>query len=284
MVNLAKRNLKLYLRQKSMAVFSLLGVFIILGLYMLFLGDVWLNYTSGVPDAANLLNSWIVAGVVSVASITATVGAAGLMVEDKVRCSIKDFYTSPVKKSSITGGYLLTIFVVGFAISLLAFFVGECYIVVKGGAFLAPLPLLKMVGVIALSTFSSSAMVFFITGFIKTNGAFSTLSTLIGSLIGFLTGIYLPLGTLPAAVQLVVKLFPVSHASALMRKILMEQPMADSFAGAPQGVVEEFRQFMGIDFAFGGQVASVWVHVAVLAGVAALFYLLALVLFSRKKG
>ena len=50
-----------------------------------------------------------------------------------------------------------------------------------------------------------------------------------------MTGIYLPVGMLPAAMQTVVKLFPVSHAALLMRRVMMEAPMETVFAGVGGG-------------------------------------------------
>ena len=65
MFNLAVRNLKIFFRQKSAVFFSLLSVFIIIGLYVLFLGDVWTDYfPEGLSEAENLMNNWIIAGIV----------------------------------------------------------------------------------------------------------------------------------------------------------------------------------------------------------------------------
>lgn len=40
---LIKRNLKIFFRDKSAVLFSLLAIFIIIALYAVFLGDVWLD-------------------------------------------------------------------------------------------------------------------------------------------------------------------------------------------------------------------------------------------------
>ena len=41
MIGFTKRNLKVFFRDKPSVFFSLLAAFIIIGLYVLFLGDVW---------------------------------------------------------------------------------------------------------------------------------------------------------------------------------------------------------------------------------------------------
>jgi len=283
MINLAVRNLRIFFRQKSSVFFSLLGVFIIIGLYVMFLGDVWVrSIPEGVPGARNLMNNWMIAGIVSVASITTAMGAFGIMVEDRARKNSKDFHASPVKRSSIVGGYILSAFTVGLIMSLVTFAIGQIYIVASGGALLPFGTMLKFLGVLFISVLASSALVFFIISFISSLSAFSTASTVLGTLIGFLTGVYLPVGNMPEAMQWVITLFPVSHASALMRQLMLEAPMDESFAGVPEAIVSDFEFLMGITFTYGDYTASPWVHVAVLVGVAVVFFFLALWNVSRK--
>lgn len=285
MFNLAVRNLKIFFRQKSTVFFSLLGVFMIIGLYVLFLGNVWLKHyvPDGLSEAKNLMNNWIIAGIVSVASITTAMGSFGIMVEDRVRKNSKDFYSAPVKRSKIVGGYILSAFVVGVIMSFISFVIGEIYIAVSGGTILSFVSMLKFLGVLLISVMASSSMVFFLISFLPSTSAFSTASTILGTLVGFLTGIYLPIGTLPEAVQWVVKLFPVSHAGALMRQIMLEEPVAISFEGVPERYVSEFKEMMGVAYTYGEYTATGTVHIVVLVGVAVAFFILALWNISRKR-
>lgn len=107
MINFAGRNLKIFLRQKSAVFFSLLGVFVIIGLYVVFLGDVWATEFD-LPDKDVLMNNWIIAGIVSVASITTAMGAFQTMVEDRMKKNSKDFFSAPIKRFQIVGGYILS--------------------------------------------------------------------------------------------------------------------------------------------------------------------------------
>jgi multidrug/hemolysin transport system permease protein len=98
-----KRNLKLYFRDKSAVFFSLLSVFIIIALYAVFLGDAWMSGSmKQIENARELMNDWLIAGLLSVASVTTTMGAFGVMIDDKTRKIDKDFYSSPIKRSKIT--------------------------------------------------------------------------------------------------------------------------------------------------------------------------------------
>ena len=100
MLTFAQRNLKLFFRDKSAVFFSLLAVFIIIGLYALFLGDVWTDSLSDLANARQLMDSWIMAGLLAVTSITTTMGAFGVMVDDRSKKIDKDFASSPIQKGS----------------------------------------------------------------------------------------------------------------------------------------------------------------------------------------
>lgn len=283
MLNFAQRNLRVFFRQKSAVFFSLLGVFIVIGLYVLFLGDVWVSNLSEVPEAKALMGSWIIAGIVSITPVTTSMGAFEAMVQDKSRKLSRDFAASPVKRWKLVGGYVLSAYAVALLMSLLALLLGELYILSCGGEIM-PLPaLLKTLLILPLSTLAASSLVFFLVSFFESSAAFSTASSVIGTLIGFVTGIYLPIGSVPGAVQWVVKLFPVSHAGALLRQVMMETPMEQSFAGAPLSAVREFQEAMGVTYTYGDWTAGPWLHIAVLAGTAAVFFLLAWWNVARKK-
>lgn len=283
MLNLAKRNLKLYFRQRSAVFFSLLSVLIIIGLYLVFLGDIWKSDLQGLPGVDILMNSWLIAGIVAVTSITTAMGVFGIMVEDRVRKVSKDFYASPLRRVNLLGGYVLSAYLVGLGLSLLAFALGEGYLVCIGGSLLPFPDLLRVLGILLVSGFLCSSFVFFLVSFFSSNSAFTTASTVLGTLIGFVTGIYLPLGSLPEAVQWGIKLFPVSHAAALLRQVLLKAPMAESFSGAPAEVAEQFSQSMGVTFTFGQTELTPALHLLILAGTGVLFFLLALWNVSRKK-
>jgi len=280
---LIKRNLRIFFRDKSAVFFSLLAIFIIIALYAVFLGDVWLNDSmKDIKNADFLMNTWLVAGLLAVASVTTTMGAFGVMIDDKVRKIDKDFYSSPMKRTRITGGYIGSAFIIGVIMSLVTALVSEIYIVLHGGELIAPIALLKVILLVLLTTMTNTSVVCLIVSFFKSNSAFSTASTIIGTLIGFLTGIYLPIGALPGSVQTVIKLFPVSHAASLFRQVLMEDAMQSAFAEIPTNSLNEFKEYMGVTFRFGSFLVSPWISVLILVFTAAVFYGLSLINMSKR--
>ncbi len=283
MINFMKRNLLVFFKDKSSVFFSLLSVFIIIGLYALFLGDVWTSSFSDLTGVRYLMDSWIVAGLLAVTSVTTTMGAFGIMVEDKSKKIIKDIRSSPIPRASIAGGYILSAFIIGMIMCLVTLVLAELYILSNGGALIGAAALLKVLGLLLLSTFSNTALVLFIVSFFKSNNAFATASTIIGTVIGFLTGIYLPIGQLPDAVQWVIRVFPPSHSAVLLRQVIMTEPLAQTFAGVPAEYLEGFKETMGIVFKFGDTTVTPLMSMGILALSGLLFLGLSILSLSRKK-
>lgn len=278
-----KRNVKLFFRDRAAVFFSLLAVLIIIGLYALFLGDVWLGEFPDTGNARFIMDSWLIGGLLAVTSVTTTLGALGIMVEDKTKKIAKDFYSSPIKRSQITGGYLLSVFIVGVIMSVVALVLSEIYVLANGGELLGAVEMLKVFGLILLATLSNTALMCFIVSFIKSQNAYTTVSTIIGTLIGFVAGIYLPIGTLPEAVQTVVKVIPVSHAAVLLRQVVMGAPIDAAFAGAPQQALDEFNSMLGVSYKIGDFVVTPLVSIVFLAVTGLLFYWLTMMRLSKKR-
>ena len=166
---------------------------------------------------------------------------------------------------------------------LITLVMAEVYIIANGGKLMSFEVLIKVLGLIALSTFTNTSFILFITSFLKSQNAFATASTIVGTVIGFLTGVYLPIGQLPEGIQWVIKLFPVSHAASLLRQEIMAAPLKQTFGNLPAGVAEEFKQSMGVVFKFGDKTVSPLVSVIILIITAVVFFGLSVLNMSRRK-
>ena len=186
MKGLTLRGLKIYFRDKGGVFFSLLGVLIIFALFIFFIGDSIIEDLDWLDNSKSIMNAWVVAGMLASASITTSMGAYAQMVTDRDQKIIKDFYTSPISRASITASYMLTGFIVSVIMSVIVLVIGEAYICIKGGELLGALTYLKIFGVMLLSSFASSAMVCFIVSFMRTMASYTTVSIILGTLIGFL--------------------------------------------------------------------------------------------------
>jgi multidrug/hemolysin transport system permease protein len=279
-----KRNLLVFFKDRAAVFFSLLSTLIILGIYILFLGNSLISgFHDMVPNARELMTNWIMAGMIAANTATTTFGGFGVLVGDKASKIDRDLYVSPISRRKLAAGYVLSAFIIGFIMTFITFVVAEIYIFISSGNLINLPALLKMTALILLSALSSTSMMFFITTFFSSPNAFATISTIVGTLIGFLTGIYIPIGQLPEAVQWIVKLFPPSYAAVLVRQAMMAESMKVGFAGVPDEYVEKFKEKLGVVLKFGETEASDVFCIAVLLGSAAIFFLLAVLVLSRKK-
>ena len=276
------RGLKIFFKDKGCVFFSLLGVIIIFCLFVFFIGDSLTQGLDFLDTAEYVMNSWVIAGMMASSAITTSMGAYAVMVADREHKCMKDFYSSPLKRSSVTAGYMCTGLIVSIIMSILTFLFGEIYIFASGGELVGFVTMVRIFGVILLSSFSSSAMVCFIVSFVKTLNTYTTISILLGTLIGFLVGAYICIGSLPDGVQWVIKCFPCAHAAVLFRQLLMADGMATGFADLADTAQNEFQNQLGVTFQYGDWKPEAWFHVLVLLGTGILFYLLAIINMSRK--
>nr|WP_288768074.1 ABC transporter permease [uncultured Intestinibacter sp.] len=283
MISFVSRNLKVFFRDKTAVFFSLLAVFIVLGLYVFFLGDVWVESFPNIKGVKNLMNCWIMAGLIGVTSVTANMGAFGTMIEDKSKNKIKDFYVSPIKKSKIVGVYIISSFIVGSMMSVLTLIISQIYLAYSGVDVLNFKELIEVFLVILITSLSNSAMILFIVSLFNSEKAFSTASTIVGTLIGFITGIYLPISMLPDSVQIIVKLFPTSHGISILRQIFMKKQMDISFADIPTNYIDEFKESMGVVYYINDKLVSNTTSIFILIASTIIFFFLAVLVLYRKK-
>lgn len=274
-----KRNTKNFFKDKGAVFASLLTLIIIIGLYALFLGDQLSQgiETTGIEKPRVFTDSWIMAGLMAIMPLSSALGAVAV-VGDKSKGIIKDFYCSPISRGKITIGYILSLSAITLMLTLFGLVLGEIYIVANGGQLLSFINLLKVIGIIILDVLASTSMIMFFAMFINSEKAYSAICTVIGTLSGFVMGIYIPVGSLPDSVATVVKCFPLSHAGSVLRTIFMESSFEECFANVPEKVSAEvipaLEAELGVVYSFGEHTVTSFESVLVLVGTALLFFIL----------
>jgi len=260
MVKLINRNIKLYFRDRASVFFSLLGAMILILVYVLFLSSNQLESvrqevgpTINEDNLSYLINSWILAGMLSITTITSTLGALGFMVNDKERKIIKDFKSSPLAMTSYPIAAIVSAFIIGVLISGIVLLVYGVYIFLATGHYFDLAIVLKTIGLIFVSSLMNATLMGFIVSFVSTNSAFSAISLIIGSSIGFLNGMYIPIGQLGESTQKVLKLLPFSHIASLFRQVLMKQSIDVTFSGAPQESIDNYKNVLGVVLDWNGK-------------------------------
>jgi len=283
---LIKRNLLVFFRDRSAVFFSLLAVFIMLGLYILFLGSAMeedLSQKLGLKDSqvGVVTASLTLSGIISVTCVTGSMGAMGIFISDKEKAG-KDFLTSPISRNKLTAGYMFSGALISAIMSFAALIFCLVFIVAKGGHLPDIKGFLGLLLTTVLSVLCGSSIVFFITCFVSSEKAYASLCTVVGTLIGFLIGAYIPIGVMPDGVQWVIKCFPMSHSASMYKQILTDNSTAVLFKNAPSDALGDFRSIYGIHLAYGSYTSQFWLSALILAGTAVIFYSLSLKVLKKK--
>ena len=237
---LVYRGLSLFFKNRQAVIGSFIGAAIMIILYVFLLGESLVGSLSVLTHPKLVVDAWMLAGVIGIASASSTLGSVSLMIRDKESNVYTDFMISPISKSKIMLGYFFSTFLISLLISLVVMVIAEIYLVVLSKGEFLTLPQFGLLFVVSLLTvFCSSAFMFFIASFFRRIDTFSTVTAVIGPLIGFLTGCYVPIGSLPEGVQKVVEYFPLTSGIVLIRRILTENVFSSADKPAATMVKEE---------------------------------------------
>lgn len=240
---LVYRGLVLFFKNKQAVIGAFIGAFIMIGLYVFLLGDSLVNQLSMLKNPQLVVDTWMLAGVIGIASASSTLGSVSLLIRDKERNVYTDFMISPISKGRIMLGYFLSTFLISLMITIAMIFAAELYIVFISKGDLLTLPQFGLLLLVSLLTvFCSSAFMFFIASFFRRIDTFSTATSIVGPLIGFLTGCYVPVGSLPENVKAVVEYFPLTSGVVLIRRILTE----NAFKKADTATISAVKEELGI--------------------------------------
>ncbi|MCM1056141.1 MAG: ABC transporter permease [Firmicutes bacterium] len=267
-----------FLRDRAAVFFSVLSMLIVLGLMVVFLGKMncdelveLLAQFGGERDraldernAAYLIQLWTLGGILVVNSVTVTMTVLGIMVRDETKKCIMAFYVTPVDRVKLSLGYILASWLVGTGMCVLTLAAGEVYFMARGYGLPGGAALLKLTGIIALCAFTFSALGYLLALFVHSDSAWSGLLTIIGTLVGFLGGIYLSLGSLSEGLQNVLKCTPILHGAAMLRNVCTQEVIEETFAGLPDMAGDVFRKEMGVTLFWGEREILLWEQVAFL--------------------
>ncbi len=294
---LVKRNILVFIRDYAAVFFSVLSMLIILLLMVVFLGKMntdnvlWLLSEYGgerdaLQDEKNaqyLIQMWTLAGILTVNTVTVSLTVMQTMVRDEVKGHLASFYVAPVKRIKIVFGYILASWAIGSGMSFLTLLVGEAYMVMQGYAFLGACVMMKALGMIMLNAFVYSTIGYLLALFIHSESAWGGMLTVIGTLVGFLGGIYLPISQLSDNIVKVLKCLPVLHGTVMMREVLTGDAIATTFAGLPELVPELFAKEIGITLWNGEAQITLENQILVLVLYAIIAIVVATIISKRRK-
>lgn len=296
LMRLTERNVKVFIKDRANVFFSLLAPLIVLALYVLFIGrmqsdgitSALAEYGVTADDAVRAFSdSWMLSGVMATSCITVPLCACGTMIYDKNRGVSSDFLASPIPAWLPSAAYFLSVVAAGLVISLIVLGVCFAWLGISGSWLLTAGDAFACVGITVLSVLSSSTLLVFLIGFVRSEGAFTGINVILGTGIGFLTGAYLPISNFPEAVQYITLFVPGSYSAALFRTFFMDGAIAEMAEAVSPQFAQGLADSFSVRLNFFGEPLSAGGAAGILAGTVVLFgvccFVSALIMAKRIK-
>ena len=210
---LCMRNLKDFVRNKPRLIFSLVFPFFFIYVF----GAIFENFAADMPiDIAPF--AYMLAGIAIATVFDVTLRISSSTIDDMSSGFMKEVLVSPVSRFSIAGGQFLSGAVIGMLNGLF---------ILLGGLFLGfriegPMTVLYMIAAMIFVGLVFSGFGLFIATNTKSTQTFQVVSMALTMPMTFLSGAYIPVMSLPSALQVIARFNPLTYAVMLFRGISLE--------------------------------------------------------------
>jgi len=275
LINVIRRNLKLFFRDKGMFISSLITPMILLVLYATFLAKIYReSFASAMPEgftiAESLLNSTVVcqliASLLAVSCVTVSFCANLLMINDKSSGAVRDLTVSPVRRQTLAIGYFAASAASTLIVSFAALTACLIYLSTQGW-YMSVLDVLCVIGDVFMLTLFGTALSSCINFNLSTSGQASAVGTIISSGYGFLCGAYMPISNFSEGLQKVLKFLPGTYGTSLIRNHMMRGVFDEmGSVGFPPEIVTAIKDSVDCNLYIGGGAVSLTAMALILAG------------------
>lgn len=264
-LNLTKRNIKLYFNDKGMFITSLITPAILLVLYATFLAKVYeSSLISMIPENLNipsniingLVSGELVSSLLAVSCITVAFCSNLLMVQDKVTGSTKDLLVSPTKKTELSISYFLASFISTLIINVTALILCLIYMTITS-RFVGIGYVFRILFDVVLLTLFGCSLSSIINCKLNSQGQISAVGTIISSGYGFICGAYMPISSFAVGLQKFIKFLPGTYGTSMIRNTTMNPFFKDLSSYLPIETINEIKSGLDCRLDFFGTNVSV---------------------------
>lgn len=278
MIALIRRNLKIYLANKIGVLMSCLGALISFFIYIGFLQRNLTDSWQTLPNAKEILDLWMISGIIAIAGITISFQALGQLVKDRESRTWDDLRLTDLTTFQLNCSYLASAIIISSLMQVITFGVMTSYFILVDNISIPTAALLPGLGFIILGAISASAASLIIVDLIHSSTTFSRLSAIISAASGFIIATYMPYGSLSKSAKFVVKLFPSSYQAASLRSLLLNKIIKKSLLPDRR---QQMIEYLGIHFKIHGHQLSNYNNALAILGMSAVLVLIAAVLSKR---
>jgi len=253
------RNLLKFVRDRTRMFLSLF----MSGILLFVFSYVTRSAVAGLEHPMNYLISGIVIMTVFQTSLNSSMG----ILEDISSGFMKEILVSPIKRWQIAVGQVLSSTIISFL---------QGSIILVAGLFLGlrldPLHGLLALGLMGISGLTFGAVGLYLASLTKDSSNFQMLVTLLSFPLTFLSGAYIPVTMLPGILQPIVRLNPLTYATAAFRSVMLQMESLPTAALVKAGIAIPFG---------GGFVVTPLASAFVVLAMGAVFLFLCVRRFSR---
>ena len=234
---LTKRHFLVFFKNKIRVFYTMMVPLIIIAVYIVFLRQLELNTVKNILLEENVLisegssemkmiesvvDSWMLSGILTLSTITISIQTNNIIINDKENGVNRDFASSPISRNFLIGSYFVFNFIVTLLICLIVLVVCLLYLAFMGEFHLNFVDILEILGVLILSTITSTLMTIFICSFIKKESTLASLIAIFSAVAGFLIGAYMPLNMFHPILRNVCCFVPGTYSCGMMRFAFMD--------------------------------------------------------------
>lgn len=258
--SLIKRDIKMFFKDKGMFFASMITPFILLLLFVTFLGNVYRDSINSVipagmtvPDELieGFVGGWLFSSLLAVCCVTVAFCSNMLMVQDKVTGAERDLTAAPVKSSIFAAGYYVAAAVCTLIICAAAMCACMVYLSRVGWYLTTGDVLLTCLDIFLLVMFGT-ALSSVINQFLSTQGQITAVGTIVSSCYGFICGAYMPISQFSEGIQKFVSLLPGTYGTALVRNHLLGGALNEFEAYFPAGIMDDMKKSFDVNISFFG--------------------------------
>ena len=278
---LIRRHLRIFWRDRLTVFFSLLAPVSLWGLFVLFLRKQYTDVVqAAIPgsshaDAYGLVDAWVFASIVTLASFTGALGMLNSFVDDRMTGRFSEYLVTPTKRWQLGLSYVVATVIVAFVISLLFLGSSQLWALGFAQATMSWAQVGEAVWTIMLACLVFSAFNMFIVTLLGSQGAFNGYAITMGTAIGFMAYCYVPPSGLSTWINNALGVLPFAETACLIRGPVMA-PSTNRilllFTGDIQDQARAAVQHdLGVTLTVNGHLMPEWLVVTILVGLFIVF-------------
>ena len=278
--SLVMRNIRIFYRTKWNVFFAFMAVIILVVLHFAIFRnmntDSWANmfieYGIDRLYFQWLVDSMMFAAIIPIGAVSMSLTALEPIVKDKEIGSLSDFLVAPIKRTSLMVSYLASSFVVCFVLLLAIILFYKVYFFAFYGILFTAYQFLIILMVLLGSIVFANVFMLLLLSFLKTQSGMSAVGSIVGTMIGFLAGAYIPLGIFGDFVRNLFSALPFAQLTTLSRQAFFHNlenvtPFTADMFGGNMGMTWGLTLWLGESEIPTWGIAAMTAAVTVLAAV-----------------